>query len=803
MTSQTNQGGRFFEGANQFNVDQQTNIGELRIGHQGDVHNHYLRSNGLEDLNPIPDASYTRNRQTSPPDSNCLPGTRLEVIDKIASWADPSTLLNPSNPHVMWLYGYVGCGKSAIAQAVAEKYARKGRLAASFFFFRGSGDRSRTGRLAATIASQIAAAIPATAPVIEAALRAHVNLLHSTTSITEQFQRLVYDPIHAIRWGRMGLDRLRGPYIIVIDGLDECDERNEVKLLIDHMLDFFQQHPRIPLRIFITSRVEEHIRTRLDPTHVFLVDLVNHTSSDDIEAAMRMLFTLAAKHDRCLRAHGEWPSRGDLRQLARQSGSSYIFMMTIFKFILDPGDPRTPMDRLPLALSIDHGLDGLYSQTLSRAEYLPHFSNIVGVITQTQIPLSIVEVSETLGIDTVAVVRVLVNLHAILQVPGDDVTAITLCHSSLYDFLTQENRSGRFYVGSSPHIYLAYWCMKQVADAIVIPEGRIPGIFRTSLTHHLRSIYTGEKDGGNASADLYTTQVVVSHARVLFPSRLPLVLATYLLLKGPNGPTYAMLLNLRSPLVPTEIIMDTLDCLTQACQFDARPHLRTIWQTMKPAFSPIRSFYYNLVKIGMSWIVRMSNGGLSGSTHWQFRPQSNGIGTSAFTIFDTFLISWPSHLVQVLDSFDSPEAANYGYHISAISGMGVRKDDGFRQDMLPGDVLTVGSAYRRLLFLPKDGRSHRNQTKLRNIWLHHVDIIGSWANETLKQYADPTVCDWGWNDGNFWTGREMVFQTQDSRSWLTIFDIIAGFVSLATCVKGECPSNHYCYFREHQKGRQV
>ncbi|KAJ3521719.1 hypothetical protein NMY22_g12194 [Coprinellus aureogranulatus] len=44
-----------------------------------------------------------------------------------------TTLLKPQ--HVMWIYGYVGCGKSSIAQAISEVYSRKNRLIASFFFF--------------------------------------------------------------------------------------------------------------------------------------------------------------------------------------------------------------------------------------------------------------------------------------------------------------------------------------------------------------------------------------------------------------------------------------------------------------------------------------------------------------------------------------------------------------------------------------------------------------------------------------------------------------------------------------------
>ncbi|KAF6752703.1 hypothetical protein DFP72DRAFT_904577 [Ephemerocybe angulata] len=349
---QISQGGDFFQnardfqignlnqaniGQNQYNIDQRTNV-ELQnvIGQQiGQVLVRQGSTGLLDMLDPIPDASYTRNRKTSPPDSSCLPGTREDVLKKVTSWADNS-LLGWNNRHVMWLYGYVGCGKSAIAQEVAEHYARKKRLAASFFFFRGSGDRSRSGRFAATVASQVAGAIPSTYRFIEANVKTHPGLLWPSTSLIAQFKHLVYDPIKSVKWDLVGSNILRGPYVVVIDGLDECEDRDDIASFIDQMLAFFKKNPRIPLRILITSRVEEHIRTRLDPTRVELVNLVNHTTLDDITTAFRALFALATKHNRSIQCYGEWPTPADLEQLVLHTGRSFIFMSTLAKFILDP-----------------------------------------------------------------------------------------------------------------------------------------------------------------------------------------------------------------------------------------------------------------------------------------------------------------------------------------------------------------------------------------------------------------------------------------------------------------------------------
>lgn len=167
----------------------------------------------------------------------------------------------------MWLYGYVGCGKSTIAQEVAEIFARRGMLGASFFFFRGAGDRSKIRRFAATLAAQIMAAYPYAAFYIRAAMKRHLDLF--ACSIQTQFQRLIYDPlVTALNRGLGAVTLVKGPMLIVIDGLDDCEDQEDVAAWITHAISFFNEHPRMPLRFLISSRVEEHIRVCLQSTEV-------------------------------------------------------------------------------------------------------------------------------------------------------------------------------------------------------------------------------------------------------------------------------------------------------------------------------------------------------------------------------------------------------------------------------------------------------------------------------------------------------------------------------------------------------
>ncbi|RXW13903.1 hypothetical protein EST38_g11951 [Candolleomyces aberdarensis] len=422
-------------------------------------------------LNPIYDASHTRHRTTSPPDSACFPGTRKGVIRGITSWADTRIVLSTAPVvHVYWFHGFAGSGKSAISLEIAKIYAGSGRLLASYFFFRNAGDRSGMDRFAVTLAAQMVASIPATASFIKAALKAEPGLLTQGVSLTMQLERLVYEPFRAaLKRGLIVNALVKGPFLIVVDGLDECEDRQGVVDFIDHMLDFFKRHPSIPLRFFIASRVEQHIRTRLEKDGVLLGDLNSHSADEDIQMFLRASFQGAAVNDRVIqeyvRVHGEWPGKPDMDTLIWRVKGSFVLASTIFKFIIQPPteeDPSTPLDRLPLALEMN-GLDGLYARTLARSQHLPHFRTIISTIALLMEPLPIVGIADLLGIEAFKVVHVLLNLQAIVHVPGtDELGSVTLCHTSLRDFLTSEYRSGCFFVPPSFHLHLSYYSFSSI-----------------------------------------------------------------------------------------------------------------------------------------------------------------------------------------------------------------------------------------------------------------------------------------------------------------------------------------------------
>ncbi|RXW23075.1 hypothetical protein EST38_g2758 [Candolleomyces aberdarensis] len=452
-------------------------------------------------LNPISEAIHTRDRKTSPPDAVCMDGTRRELIQNITDWADSE--VQPNN-HIYILAGYVGSGKSAISQTVSEVLQRGNRLGGSFFFFRGSEDRSKmTGRFVATLASQLVAAVPETIPFIDAALLSQPQLLQTSTSLAVQLHSLVLSPFKAV-WSSASLSsphlpQSQLPLVIVVDGLDECERDNvQVTVFINSILDFFRENPLVPLRFFIASRIEPHVARLIPYDELIYTDLGSSGSDKDIDFFFRASFKREIQRSRVVQAYIKdngyepWPSPKHFLSLSNHAKGSFILAAYMVQYVFDGSrkDGLTPMKRLPNALRIYPALDELYSQTFSRSQHLPFFSDIISTLTLSTMPLSISAIAELLSVESFDVLHVLATLQAIMQVPVTDQAPITLCHASLRDFLRDERRSGPLFVAPTHHLLLSYRCFVQLVKP---------------------SSYGPLSNGGNTPAMAYSIKNCVLH----------------------------------------------------------------------------------------------------------------------------------------------------------------------------------------------------------------------------------------------------------------------------------------------------
>ena len=94
----------------------------------------------------------------------------------------------------------------------------------SFFFLRGAGDRSIITHLIRTLAYQLSISVPATEPLIRDVIQKEPAIF--SQSRAHQFTRLIAEPIIAARNSILARLLWTQPAVIVIDALNECDDKD-------------------------------------------------------------------------------------------------------------------------------------------------------------------------------------------------------------------------------------------------------------------------------------------------------------------------------------------------------------------------------------------------------------------------------------------------------------------------------------------------------------------------------------------------------------------------------------------------
>ena len=405
-------------------------------------------------LAPLDNAAYNQGRR-----AKCLRGTREALIAKIEQWMDDG-----NDRPICWLSGPAGCGKSTVSQTVAERYDAENRLATSFFFSREVGDQSTVARLIPTLAYQLSSTIPNTKPLFQLVLQNDPSIIHHQ-SISYQLNRLIIAPLLALK--NLSLAPI-APMVIVIDALDECDDMELMAEFIEALVDACRENQYFPCRFFITSRIEEHLRKRLENARarsaIYPLDLTDFDTSSDIHKFFQSRFSTIYEENRRLMRNVPlpWPSGADLEALEKMASGSFIFALTLINFINDGSD--LPYHKLPIALKGHAGIDLLYTQVLSAAPYDPNFQQVIGTIMLLTSPMSITSLGHLLHLETADILHALLGIQSILMIPSKDNQPIQLLHTSLQDFLGTKSRSNDFFINPPiQHLYITIDCLKIMA----------------------------------------------------------------------------------------------------------------------------------------------------------------------------------------------------------------------------------------------------------------------------------------------------------------------------------------------------
>ena len=418
------------------------------------------------------------------------------MVQDIDNWSR-----SPGDRHISWLDGPAGFGKSAIARTVAELWDRSERLAGAFFFFRNSGDQSKVVRLVSTLAYDLTCYLPETIRSIENALIEDARLLNRP--IEHQFQKLIVDPVAA-------LPKQSHRRMIIIDALDECEDRKFIRQFIEFTtnIDYFE----FPIDILFTSRREEHIRRIFESpsfNHMIYQISLSNTAFDvhgDIKRFLRSKFNTIYQENRRLMGNtpSPWPSQSDLRDIVRKVNGSFIFASTLTRYI---SEGREPPQRLKLIVERHNGVDGMYTEIVEQFWGHEHFPIVFSTIMLLRTPLSVIGLASLLDLTIPDILTEIFKIQSILVIPADNLTPVDVVHTSLRDFSVSKERSGAIFVNTPQNqLITAERCLKVMSTESggVVLEGEA-AIYAFEHWHGHLLLTLGDPDSIYLQNDLPST----------------------------------------------------------------------------------------------------------------------------------------------------------------------------------------------------------------------------------------------------------------------------------------------------------
>ncbi|KDR67178.1 hypothetical protein GALMADRAFT_258560 [Galerina marginata CBS 339.88] len=403
-----------------------------------------------------PTAFHNSNDICDPP--KCHPNTRVAVLNKIMDWIrglDSET----REALIMWLNGAAGSGKSAIARSIAERCYEEGILLASYFFARADPTRNHGRSLIATIAYQASTRFP---DIRDAIIRAvDRDPFVFTHSLEAQMLALIVTPLRElIEAGYFNTpDSAR---VVVIDGLDECGDRNNQVKILTAISTTLRLH-RLPLIFLIASRPEHDIRHSFDVGHLKEITTRlalndDYLPSDDIRLFLQDKFTeIKETHPFKAQIPLPWPADKDLRELVMKSSGQFVYASTVVKFITS--SRHRPSQRLNIILGLCPAhrempfaeLDVLYRHILSSAEDHKTVLRILSLLFHSLNYVSAIE--QILSLNSGDISWLLCDLTSLIFIEdrsrgeGALWQGLNAFHASLQDFLLDYSRSQEFYIG--------------------------------------------------------------------------------------------------------------------------------------------------------------------------------------------------------------------------------------------------------------------------------------------------------------------------------------------------------------------
>lgn len=290
------------------------------------IHNQNVVQSGIDILleASTPEAALDAGEGDYVP--TCYPGTREQYIKDITTWAIAS---NSDHLPVYWMRGPAGVGKSALAQACAQKVKEAGYLGAAFFFSV-NGRRKDHTRFFPSLAYQLSTTLPDYREIVDRRISNDRTLI--TKTMKAQFQSLIIEPLQELM--RQGKELRKR--VVFIDGLDECKDKDAQVEIINLIVSSIHVQSA-PICWAVFSRPEPHIVSTFDLTHIsphcHSVNLpISRDSDKEIEIYLRGGFENIL-HRRNVKLSSPWPTDEDIKKLVNAAAGLFAYSATVLGFV--------------------------------------------------------------------------------------------------------------------------------------------------------------------------------------------------------------------------------------------------------------------------------------------------------------------------------------------------------------------------------------------------------------------------------------------------------------------------------------
>ena len=391
----------------------------------------------------------------------------MVFLDFIINWVN-----NPDSERGLVLFGLLGTGKSSIAHEIARRFDNMHRLTSSFIFIRREQSANEAHHLFTTLARDLADRYPSFKIALGNVIKDNTALRVRTCDYDTLFKSLILEPLKDLH--------IVGPILIVIDALDESGDTSSGISLHAFLSKNLIRLPS-NFRVVITSRPERAIVSAFVEAQSVKIkymddtELAANTYEDIVAFFQQRLSSDELRHyvdALAVKAEGLFQWAAVARQLILDPPAQFGFSKEkCIKHLLESSTNRHGQDLL----------DDLYQEVLKG--YFPDqearvlFRSVVGqlpVIASIE-PLTIrsliaLRKHASYDEDSDAVVNgILSRLGSLLSnvnSPDKSLPIIPL-HTSFRDFLTNEDKSGNFYVGvRDAHRQLAYSCLNLLLDPV-------------------------------------------------------------------------------------------------------------------------------------------------------------------------------------------------------------------------------------------------------------------------------------------------------------------------------------------------